>query len=495
MGLVEPKLEAAVTGQNDPELLGPRAPLWGISRASVLGQKDRRFEAESYLSDGYGRRRAIEARGAGWSRLASFADVVQPPRLKGIVVGPKDGVPYLSPGQVFETRPLPHRWLSEKKTEGAEGCRVAPSTLLVTRSGNVGRVTVSHKPHADSIISDDLLRVYLRDSRLWGWLYALLKTDFYRSMLVGSHYGHVVKHIERSHFLSLPVIDQPEEELRRMNERVREIFSLRDTAADRINRAENAFAHAMHGHADGAEPPDLDCYVTRASNFYNGRRRLEAFHRNQRVRQILQWQAVNAQRVQPMSELCDAIWWPNRFSRVFGENGTPYYSAENLFNVNPPPEKRVYAGLVPNSEDYFLKENWLVMARSGQIYGTNGSVRLVGPRLTRFFISEDLIRIAPKQGVVRPGFLVCALSHPELGRPLVVSHAYGTSIPHLEPEDVKTIPVPRFDERTENTIADDIEEAATLRARADLLEDRVVETAEQVISTFLHDLQETSRGG
>ena len=48
------------------------------------------------------------------------------------------------------------------------------------------------------------------------------------------------------------------------------------------------------------------------------------------------------------------------------------------------------------------------------------------------------------KGEIRPGYLLTALTHPTLGRPLVIRNAYGTSIPHLDPADVSDIPVVRF---------------------------------------------------
>lgn len=61
-------------------------------------------------------------------------------------------------------------------------------------------------------------------------------------------------------------------------------------------------------------------------------------------------------------------------------------------------------------------------------------------------------------------------NHPKLGRPLVIRHAYGTSIPHLEPADVATFPVVRLEISWKLGIADLAEQAIALRAEADILE-------------------------
>src|SRR5207249_3777479 len=119
-------------------------PTWGVTQASVLGKGERRLEAETYLSDGYGLRTAIEARPNGRRSLQELARVWQPNRLKGIVVPAGSGTPFLAAGQVFEARPMPRKWLSLAKTPKAAERFVQSGTILVSCSGNVGRVTIAH---------------------------------------------------------------------------------------------------------------------------------------------------------------------------------------------------------------------------------------------------------------------------------------------------------------------------------------------------------------
>ena len=102
------------------------------------------------------------------------------------------------------------------------------------------------------------------------------------------------------------------------------------------------------------------------------------------------------------------------------------------------------------------------------------------------FFSHDIVRIIPRKDRIRPGYLYGVLGHPRLGRPLVIRHAYGTSIPHLDPGDVATIPVVRLAEEVENAIADRMEKAVSLRAEADEIENTLAARAEQVIDDFLH---------
>lgn len=101
------------------------------------------------------------------------------------------------------------------------------------------------------------------------------------------------------------------------------------------------------------------------------------------------------------------------------------------------------------------------------------------------FFSHDLVRIIPKQDAIRSGYLFTVLGHPQLGRPLVIRNAYGTSIPHLDPADVAAIRVVRLSPVLEDEIADTMEEAVKLRADADDLENDLATDAEGIIDRFI----------
>jgi len=114
------------------------------------------------------------------------------------------------------------------------------------------------------------------------------------------------------------------------------------------------------------------------------------------------------------------------------------------------------------------------MACSGQTYGINGQAILANTWHTDKVVTADIIRVIPNLEKVRSGYLQTVLSHPTLGKPLVVSQAYGTSIPHLASEDVERLPIPRLTRMLENEIADAAEQASELRMKADEWENAAV---------------------
>lgn len=458
---------------------------WGVTRASLMTAGDRRMEASTYLSDGYGRRVAIESRSAGWTPIGAVAEVWQPSRLKGIVVPQEHGTPFLAAGQVFEAQPSARKFLAFDKTPDAEARFVQHGTVLLSCSGTVGRVTVAHHPHDGNLITHDLLRVDPTDERRRGWLYAFMRTPVFRSMATSSHYGHMIKHLEPEHVNALPILDIEERLLDEFALSFDAIVQSRDEAGSLVDGAFALYAGALN--AELPAPGNAVTFTQSARTVLRGKRkRLDASHYTPTVRAIVEAMQRSAKFVEYLPDVTENVWWPGRFKRAFGPNGTPYVSADELFDLNPPITKRIYAGLVKNAEDYFVEPGWLLMARSGQVYGLNGRVLMTSERHREFFVSEDIIRIIPDLERITPGYLHAVLGHPTLGRPLVLSHAYGTSIPHLEPGDLGGLPIPRFDIDVEHAIGERMERAAELRSDADKLEDAMADRASELIEAFLH---------
>jgi type I restriction enzyme S subunit len=454
---------------------------WTSLPSSVLTIVDRRLEAETYLSDGYRLRLSIEAQKTGWEYLKNLARVWQPSRLKGIQLSSEFGTPFLASMQVFDLRPTPRKWLSLDRTDSAKERFVTPGTILVTCSGSVGRATLACRPHEKVFISHDLLRVEPLDRRCWGWLYAYLLTPQARAIMTAVKYGHVIKHLETSHLDALPVPTVTVKQLDVFNERVRRVLDSRNRSYALIEEVERKFDDAV-GPVKLNTNPEAG-FDVKASSLFSRRRRLDAAHHSPAVAAILR-RFAKLEKVQTLRDVTDRIWWMSRFKRVFGPQGVPYLSADELFSIHPPISKRVMAEQTENAEAFYGKAGWIVMSRSGQTYGLIGNVALLTRRDESSFFSDDLIRIIPKQREIRTGYLFAALGHPRLGRPLVIRHAYGTSIPHLEPADVAEFPVVRLDSKLEGEIADKMEEAVELRSGADQLEDEIARDAETITSRF-----------
>lgn len=456
---------------------------WKALPASLIMGGDRRMEAENYLAGGYGVRLALEAQKAGWRPLVEFAQIWQPSRLKGIQVSSSFGTPFLAATQLFDLRPVPRKWLSLDRTDSAAERFVSPGMIVVTCSGSVGRATLAFRPHEKILISHDLLRVEPKTTAVWGWLYSFLRSSQGRAMMSAAQYGHIIKHLEVSHLNALPFPMLRDPLLREFGEKVQTILDARNRAYDLALEAETRFEQAVGTIA----PSNLGeaGFSVRASELFSGRRRLEGFHHNPAASAIRGHFKAGGYRIDRFGDHFD-VWLPNRFKRIPATDGVELMDSSDLFEINPDRGRQIADGDFGDRCSGRVKAGWLMMARSGQIYGLNGSVTIATAFHEGKVISDDIIRIAAKEnGEVRSGYAYIALSHPVLGRPLVKALIYGSSIPHVDVADLAEFELVRLRRGEEKAIADLADEASACFAKADILENKLAARASGLLDAFV----------
>lgn len=455
---------------------------WTAIGASVLWSGDRRMEAENYLSGGYGIRLAMDARKIGRGQLGDLVRVWQPSRLKGIIVSKEYGTPFLAATQVFDLRPVSRKFLSLDRTDNVTDRLVSPGQIMVTCSGSVGRATIAHRPHQDTLISHDLLRVSPKEEKYWGWVYAYLRSAQGRAMMMAAQYGHIIKHLEVGHLSSLPVPMLRDELLMDFTDKVNRILALRIEAFEKSRDAEDQLAQCFPSLGDMALP--RDGFSTKASRMFGARRRLEASRFVPGVDVIDQAFAKDAKSIDLLSHVTSKVFVPGRFKHVYGDGGMPYLDSADILEVNPDITKFVLSLSADEQREYHVEAGWLLIPCSGQVYGNIGHTVLATDWHVGKVLTNHIMRIAPNERI-KSGYLQCVLGHPELGRPRIVRFAFGSSVPEIASHDVQTLTVPRLGKKTEDRLADLMDQSAVARDTADELEQEVAAEAEGLIDQFL----------
>jgi len=458
---------------------------FGSIPVSAMSRGDRRMEAETYLSSGYGIRTAIEGKSRGWKPFGELAQVWMPGRLKGIQVSREYGTPFLAATQVFDVRPVPRKWLSLDRTDDAVNRFVRQGMILVTCSGSVGRPTIAYAPHEHMLISHDLLRIEAISPQDRGWIYAYLHSRQTRAMAIGAHYGHIIKHLETSHIEALPIPTVDDDMAADFARRVERILELRNDGYRLTLEAELRFEKAV-GSISIEDWGEKGFTVRALQAFASGRRRMDATIHNPGVSTIRGHLGQHGEGFTSVTDAGYDVWLPTRFRRVPAEDGVPLVDSADLTEVNPDLTKKIADGDFGDPYQGRVKSGWILMARSGQTYGIIGTAVMAEADLEDKVISDHVMRIKPKKDAsIRPGYLLTALSHPFFGRPLVKSIAYGSSIPEIEVTDIEAFEVVRLKVPEESAIAELAEESARARATADVMEREIAADAEAIIARFI----------
>ncbi|MGD8216267.1 hypothetical protein [Aestuariimicrobium sp. Y1814] len=307
-----------------------------------------------------------------------------------------------------------------------------------------------------------------------------MKTPTFFAIARSAQYGHMIKHLEPEHVLAMPVA-MPDARLRRdIGQDAKNALEMRQASRRLQAQADKLLANLVN--PSGTPVQDNPTTTVLASDLWFGRRRIEGqFHRSD-VLQVEDLVKNAGRAAEPLADLVESVTMAPRFKRHFGANGTPYRSASELFDVNPPVTKRIYAGLLEEPDIYTLRAGEMIMARSGQTYGLLGRTMVLNRTHAGAFGSEDLIRIVPDESRARTGYIQTVLNHVDYGRPRVVRYASGTSVPHLDPPDIRQVLIPRFDAAQEDAIADLSDEATALSAEADRMESAAVRAAEKAVA-------------
>uniref|UniRef100_A0A7C5VIT3 Type I restriction modification DNA specificity domain-containing protein n=1 Tax=Thermus caliditerrae TaxID=1330700 RepID=A0A7C5VIT3_9DEIN len=168
---------------------------------------------------------------------------------------------------------------------------------------------------------------------------------------------------------------------------------------------------------------------------------------------------------------------PPRFKRhyVAPEIGVPFIRPSDLATVRVL-EPRYIARWTPELDSARLQLGEVVISRSGSI----GEVGLITQAWDGWAGSDDLARVAAKEGLSDPGYLYIFLTSP-YGQIQIQRQIYGGVIDHLEVEHLAQIRVPRAPLDVQQEIGDLVWKAFALRDEANALEEAAVRQLEEVI--------------
>ncbi|CAM3735227.1 hypothetical protein [Deinococcus frigens] len=463
-----------------PETLKTRLPvIYSSMSIQSFTNGERRLEAENYLLGGFGLRLKLESLCSG-QNLGALANIWQPSRLKAVLVKESVGTPFLAATQVFDARPVPRKFLALEKTSETSQRFLNPGDLVVTRSGSVGRATMINNSHEGMLISDDLLRLSIKDSNMRGWIYAYVRTRQIREIMQSSQYGHVIKHLETQHLKSIPVFLPSEEIIRRFADIFNKITDLRGSYTTLRKEVEKIYESELN-----IDPLSLNLgnYLTISSKqIFSKRRRFESGYYclpNRQFEGYLVEQKIDQVYLGQVAK-CEV---PKRFKHIYVKEGIPYVDSADILEFNPDNKKNIAPGSI-NTEEYTVDKDTIIMPCSGQIYGNLGQAILSNEFFENKILSNHIMRIHPREEI-DAGYLCCVLSHPTLGRPRLQSIAFGHSVPELAPEDIEDLTVPRLGKQIEDEISRLYREAAEAHGRADILERELELEAEQVIQKRL----------
>ncbi|MFZ3372776.1 MAG: restriction endonuclease subunit S [Desulfitobacteriaceae bacterium] len=134
-------------------------------------------------------------------------NVILPGRFKRVYVDEGQGRVFFGGKQLLELHPSSKKYLSlvHHGERIKKQLQVTENTILITRSGTIGKVTIVPKHWEGWIPNEHIIRIIPTNAEMAGYLYIFLLSDYGRELAKRYTYGAVVDEIDEIHVSQIGV--------------------------------------------------------------------------------------------------------------------------------------------------------------------------------------------------------------------------------------------------------------------------------------------------
>lgn len=459
---------------------------------SEVYSNNTRLEASAFNLEAKAAKYKVEHCRYGYVHLLGACGLVKeasyPGRFKRIYVDNGDGIPFFLPSQLGEIYPKPSKYISEKTYSSIKGIEIKPNSLLLSRSGTIGKCAISSKTTIGRVYSDDVIRVFFNSDFDLGYVYAYFCTSIGQQMLQTNNYGAVVQHIEPEHLKNIIIPNAPDLIKRKIHNLVVESYDLRDQSNELIDEAERILYEELQlPPIEQLKPTYFDESVNLrnyTTNLSGLNLRLDCSYHTPEILKAKEIIKANCKEFVPLKDkhLSDNIFTGNRFTRVFvdNNNGVPYLNGKQILDLDPNGLDKKYLSFAQHEDrikkQLEIKENTIIVTCSGTV----GKTVLVPKHWVGWVGTHDLIRIE-SNNLDTIGYVFCWLNS-EYGQLLLKSLTYGSVVDHIEAFHIANMEIPLLkDESKQKEINDKVLQTNELRYQAYLKEQEAVKKMEEIM--------------
>lgn len=153
-------------------------------------------------------------------------NIALPTRFKRTYVEAYHGIKLIGGKQINELNPSSEKYLAHSNLD--EELKLKANSILITRSGTIGKTTIVPKHWEDWIGSDHIIRIIPADEKNAGYLYCWLSTDYAQQLVKRNTFGAVVDEIDTNQIscVEIPLL-KDESKQKEINDKVLEANELR----------------------------------------------------------------------------------------------------------------------------------------------------------------------------------------------------------------------------------------------------------------------------
>ena len=234
----------------------------------------------------------------------------------------------------------------------------------------------------------------------------------------------------------LPIPDFPNEFKKEVDDLIHESAKLREEATDALTGAHRIIEMNIHilNNKKSSRVP-----IQSIISSHN--KRFEAFYHTSNNRAIYDYITSNFE-YKTLGEVTSRIFRPGIFKREYVSNGVTFLGGADILMAIPSSDKKLSFRQVEKMPELKVKKDWILITCGGTI----GNTVLIDSQLEKCVISQHVMRVVPKDGILK-GYLYAVLSS-SIGKELITMFTTGSVIPQIEAHHLELVPIP-FLERKE----------------------------------------------
>lgn len=468
----------------EPEVVVNESPVkWCTVALSDVVARGKRLEASVFDVEAKQARATVINGKYKWRALGGEDGLIQnayyPGRFKRIYCDKRTGEAFYLPSQMAEVYPKAEKYISALTKRDICELRLKANTLLLTRSGTIGTVSLVSKTTQGKVYSDDVIRVSFKETYDTGFIYTFLKSKTGSKILTTNGYGSVITHLEPEHLAAVPIPDAPVILKKKIHDLIVQSYELRDESNGLIDQATALMIGEL-------KLPDIDAFDV---DFYKKAApvdtfsvklsemsgRLDASYHVPIVDAIIEHLRQHAEEVTTVGDprISREVILPGRFKRVYVDEGygVPFFGGRSIGELDPSDKKY----LSFSQHDKKIKDELTIHA--GMILvtcsGTIGKIAMVPKHWDKWAMTHDIIRFVPVETISGYAFIWL---QSEYAAKLINSFAYGSVVRHIEKEHINRLPIPLLkNHEVQKKINDLALEANEKRYQAYLLEQEALQ--------------------
>ena len=180
------------------------------------------------------KKNANKIRRCGESNITQ--DVELPTRFKRTYVEATHGIKLIGGKQINELNPSSEKYLVHSDLD--EELKLKENSILITRSGTIGKTTIVPRHWSEWIGSDHIIRIIPASNEIAGYLFCWLSTEYAQQLIKRNTFGAVVDEIDTNQIkkVEIPILKN-ESKQKEINDKILQANELRYQASLKEQKA------------------------------------------------------------------------------------------------------------------------------------------------------------------------------------------------------------------------------------------------------------------